>query len=229
MRIQRSLALLMMAVVWLLAGGVASAADMEIADVTFPGEKVIAGKPLTLNGVALKTKFFIKVFAGGFYLENPTGDAEEAITSEQVKHFHLHYLTSKATAEKLQEGFKEAITAANPPDLVEKYRKEIDLYASWLDEDMAPGATSLTTYDPGKGLTLVFKGKEKGTIADPTFAQMYFRYNVAQGISRPIEALRPFGRSASTLRWAPQDAHAFTVPGDPGPGGLSGIPDGSGR
>ena len=34
------------------------------------------------------------------------------------------------------EGFKEAIEAANPPELVEKFRKEIDLYASWLDQDM---------------------------------------------------------------------------------------------
>jgi hypothetical protein len=175
-----SLAIMVALFTLFLSGGAATADDMEIADVNFPGEKAIAGKTLKLNGVALKTKFFIKVFAGGFYLENPTQNAEEAITSEQVKHFHLHYLTSKATAEKLQEGFKEAITAANPPELVEKYRQEIDLYASWLDADMAPGATSLTTYVPGQGLTLVYKGQEKGTIADKTFAQMYFRYTLGE-------------------------------------------------
>jgi hypothetical protein len=154
------------------------AADREIAGVGFPEEKMIDGKTLKLNGVALRTKFFIKVYAGGFYLENPTSDAEEAINSEQVKHFHLHYLTSKATAEKLQHGFKEAITKANPPELVEKYRDEIERYASWLDQDMAPGTTSIATYVPGKGLTLVFKGREQGTIASPDFARMYFRYNL---------------------------------------------------
>lgn len=179
MRTTTSLFLTFLAGIFVLTA-VTAAADMEIAGVDFPGEKEIAGKTLRLNGVALKTKFFIKVFAGGFYLENPTQDAEEAITSEQVKHFHLHYLTSKATAEKLQEGFREAIAGANPPELVERYRREIDRYASWLDEDMAPGATSLTTYVPGKGLTLVYKGKEKGTIADETFAQMYFRYTLGE-------------------------------------------------
>ena len=177
---RKFIATIVMAGVLFLGGGLASAGDMEIGDVTFPGEKVVDGKTLQLNGVALKTKFFIKVFAGGFYLENPTKDATEAIESEQVKQFHLHYLTSKATAQKLQEGFKEAIEEANPPDLVAKYRQEIDLYASWLDQDMAPGATSVTTYVPGKGLTLVFKGQEKGTIADKTFAQMYFRYNLGE-------------------------------------------------
>jgi hypothetical protein len=180
MMTKKSVAIIVMAGLLFLGGGWAWAGDMEIADITFPGQKVVDGKTLQLNGVALKTKFFIKVFAGGFYLENPTKDAAEAIESEQVKQFYLHYLTSKATAQKLQDGFKEAIEEANPPELVEKYRKEIDLYASWLDQDMAPGATSVTTYVPGKGLTLVFKGQEKGTIADQTFAQMYFRYNLGE-------------------------------------------------
>jgi len=180
MKMQRILTIVLMTSLLVAAGSAVWAGDMEIADVTFPGEKVVDGKTLTLNGVALKTKFFIKVFAGGFYLETPTHDAAEAIESEQVKQFVLHYLTSRATAEKLQDGFKEAIAEANPPELVEKYRKEIDLYASWLDQDMAPGATSITTYVPGKGLTLVFKGQEKGTIADKTFAQMYFRYNLGE-------------------------------------------------
>ena len=176
-----------LAVGWMLITlSIGWAADREIADVNFPGEKNIAGKNLKLNGVALRTKFFIKVFAGGFYLENPTSDAEEAITSEQVKHFHLHYLTSKATAEKLQDGFKEAIIKANPPEMVEKHMGAIEQYASWLDQDMAPGATSVTTYIPGKGLTLVFKGQEKGTIADPEFAQMYFRYNLGEKADKKL-------------------------------------------
>jgi hypothetical protein len=160
----------------------AAAADKEIVGVTFPGEKVIDGTTLKLNGVACrKALLVVKVFAGGFYLEDPTQNAQEAITSEQVKHFHLHYLTDKATAKKLQDGFIEAMEKANPPELVKKYRAEIDRYASWLDQDMAPGATSLTTYVPGKGLTLTFKGVQKGTIAGKEFAQMYFRYNLGPG------------------------------------------------
>ena len=106
MTIQKYVTLLVVIGLLVLGGGMAWAGDMEIAGVTFPGEKVVDGKTLQLNGVALKEKFFIDVFAGGFYLENPTMDAAEAIESEQVKHFYLHYLTSKATAKKLQGGFQ---------------------------------------------------------------------------------------------------------------------------
>ncbi len=171
----------------LLAAGIAAAEDMEIAGVTFPGEKVVAGKTLKLNGVAVrKALIFIKVFAGGFYLENPTTDAAEAIESEQVKHFHLQYLTDKATAKKLQDGFIEAMEKANPPELVEKHRGEIERYASWLDSDMAPGAVSEATYVPGVGVTLTYKGVVKGTIPGAEFAQMYFRYNLGENADKAL-------------------------------------------
>jgi hypothetical protein len=161
--------------------GLSAAADRKIAGVTFPGTKVVAGKTLKLNGVALKKKFgFIKVFAGGFYLENPSSDPATITNSEQVKQFVLHYLTSKATAEKLQHGFIEAIEAANPPALVKAQQANIQKYASWLDADMAPGKISVTTYVPGEGLTCVYQGVEKGTITDRDFIKMYFTYNFGE-------------------------------------------------
>lgn len=187
MTFKRMIAVAIAAVFLLFLAGVGQAEDMEAAGVAFPGEKTMDGKTLKLNGVAVRKAFgFIKVYAGGFYLENPTSNPMEAIESEQVKHFHLHYLTSKATAKKLQDGFIEKMEAANPPELVEAHRKKIELYASWLDQDMEPGATSLTTYVPGKGLTLIFKGEEKGTISDKEFAQMYFRYNFGERADKKL-------------------------------------------
>lgn len=179
--IKRSL-FLVGAVLVLLCFDSMAAEEREIVGVIFPGEKVIDGKTLKLNGLACrKALLVVKVYAGGFYLEHPTQDPQEAIESEQIKHFHLHYLTERATAKKLQEGFIEAMEKANPPELVDKYRAEIERYAGWLDQDMAPGATSLTTYIPGEGLTLTFKGELKGTIAGKEFARMYFRYNLGPG------------------------------------------------
>ena len=169
----------LLAVVCFSVTGVVFAADTEIAGVTFSNEKSVAGKTLQLNGVAVrKAMMVVKVFAGGFYLEKPTSNAQEAIESEQIKHFHLHYLTSKATAKKISEGFIKAMEKANPPELVQKHRKLIDQFASWLDTDMKPGSTTESTYIPGEGLTFWVNGEKKGTIQDKEFAQMYYRYNL---------------------------------------------------
>lgn len=167
--------------------GVGYAGDMEILGVKFPGEKVVADKTLKLNGVACKKVVWVKVYAGGFYLENPTKDAIEAIESEQVKCFHLHYLTKKATAKKLQEGVIELFEKNNSPELVKAHRTDIDKFASWFDKDMAPGLTSTTTYVPGVGLTLEYQGKIKGTIPGSEFAQMYFRYTFGEKADNKIK------------------------------------------
>ena len=64
----------------------------------------------------------------------------------------------------------------NPPELLKKYRADIDRHAAWFDKDMAPGKTSVTTYVPGKGLIVEYQGEVKGTIPGKEYARMYYRY-----------------------------------------------------
>ena len=170
-----------------VATGMGFAEDVEILGVKFPMEKTIEGKTLKLNGVSyLKKLGFVKVYAVGLYLENPTQDPKQVIESEQVKYMLTHYLTSKATAKKISEGFVELMEAGNPKELVDANRADIDKYASWLDADMKPGLTSESVYVPGKGLTLTYQGQVKGTISGETFAQMYYRYNVGEKADKKI-------------------------------------------
>ncbi|MEE4261593.1 MAG: chalcone isomerase family protein, partial [Desulfobacteraceae bacterium] len=75
---------------------------------------------------------------------------------------------------------------ANPPELVEAQADNMALFASWLDEDMFDGAISETTYIPGQGLTLRINGKERGTISDEQFIEMYYRYQVGEGANKSL-------------------------------------------
>jgi hypothetical protein len=158
-----------------------AAGEVEVLGVKFPTEKVVAGKTLKLNGVAYrKAMGFIKVYVVGLYLENPTGNADDVINSEQVKQLYFHYLTDQATAKKLQEGYLDLMKECNPPEMLERNKADVALYASWLDKDMQPNLTSVSTYVPGQGLTLEYQGQVKGTIANPEFVQMYYRYNFGE-------------------------------------------------
>jgi hypothetical protein len=180
---------ILLAVVGLLLGGrTAMASDaVEVLGARFPKVKVVEGKTLTLNGVAVRKALgFIKVYAVGFYLEKPTGDAAEAIASEQIKQLSFHYLTHRATAKKLREGFLEGFKEANPAEKVARNIADAQRYASWYDKDMAPGLTAETTYVPGKGLTLVYQGETRGTIANPEFVNMYYVYNFGEKANAKI-------------------------------------------
>ena len=173
----------------ILAGGMSPvvAGDMEILGVTFPGEKVVAGKTLKLNGVAYRKALgIIKVFVTGLYLEKPTRSADEVINSEQVKHLVTQYLTSKATAEKIREGVREAMANCNPPEMVSAHQEDVDRYVAWMDKDMAPGLTAESTYVPGKGLTYTYQGVTKGTIAGSEFMKLYYNMSFSEKAPKKV-------------------------------------------
>ena len=181
--------LILATMIFLIAGvwSLGFAGDMEILGVTFPGEKVVEGKTLKLNGVAYRKALgVVKVYAQGLYLENPTKDADEVINSEQVKYLLTHYLTSKATVEKLQEAVMEAMEKCNPPELVAANQADVDRYVSWMDKDMAPGLTAESTYVPGKGLMYTYQGVKKGTIAGSEFMKMYYRMSVGEKAPKKV-------------------------------------------
>jgi len=181
------LAMAIMAMMLAATPALAETATVEILGVQFPKEKVIEGKTLRLNGVSYLKKFgFVKVYAVGLYLEQPSHDPETVIASRQVKYMLTHYLTDKATAAKLRAGFIELMEENNPKAMVDANRRDIEQYASWLDKDMAPGLTSESVYVPGKGLTLIYQGQIKGTIAGDAFADMYYRYNVGEKADKTI-------------------------------------------
>jgi hypothetical protein len=178
---KRILVLVTMLVFVVGAGSVSFAGDMEILGVTFPGEKVVEGKTLKLNGVAYRKALgFVKVYVVGLYIEHPTNDAQEVINSEQVKHLLTHYLTKRATAKKLHDGYIEAVEKTNPPEIVTAQRANIEKFASWMSKDMAPGLTTYSTYVPGKGLTYTFQGELKGTIPGSEFMKMSYRVSVGE-------------------------------------------------
>lgn len=157
------------------------AGDMEILGVTFPGEKVVEGKTLKLNGVAYRKALgIVKVFVQGLYLENPTQDADEVINSEQVKYLLTHYLTNKATSKKIKESVFEAMGKCNSPEMVSAHQAQVDLYVSWMDKDMAPGLTTESTYVPGKGLMYTYQGELKGTIPGSEFMKMYYNMSFSE-------------------------------------------------
>ncbi len=177
-----------MAVVFVfVATGMGYAGEVEILGVKFPTEKTVEGKTLKLNGVSyLKKLGFVKVYAVGLYLEHPTKDPKEVIESEQVKQMVTHYLTDRATAKKISEGFIELMEEGNPKELVDANRADIEKYASWMDKDMAPGLTAISTYVPGTGVIYEYQGEIRGTIPGNTFAQMYYRYNVGEKADKQI-------------------------------------------
>ena len=66
----------------------AAAVDLRaatLAGVTLPDSTQVAGKTLVLNGVGLRTKFVVKVYVAGLYLEQKSSDPNAILKSDSPK------------------------------------------------------------------------------------------------------------------------------------------------
>jgi hypothetical protein len=143
----------------------------EVAGVTLPDTTTVEGKTLRLNGAGLRKKVVFKVYVGGLYLENPSKDAAEVISSDQIKRMQLSVLRSLTTGqvtEAIEEGF-EKNSKASMSALEARLTK-----LGTMIPNVEKGDQILLTYVPGRGTVVSAKGVEKGVIEGKDFADALF-------------------------------------------------------
>jgi len=166
----------------LLAAAGAGAATVK--GVSFPDAVTIAGRECRLNGVGLRTKFFVKVYLGALYLATPTGDAAAAVDAEEPKRIVMHFVHSRVGAEKIREAWEEgfrANAAAEMPGLAERLAR----FSAWFEADLLEGDEVVLTYEPGRGTGVRIRGEERGTIEGEDF--MHALWSVFLG-AKPADA-----------------------------------------
>lgn len=159
------------AVVLVLALTCATALAGTLAGITMPETVSVDGKNLVLNGMGLRTKFFVKVYVGALYVEKKGTDGAAIAAADEPKRMVLHFL---------HEVEKEKLTKSWDEGFAKNAKKKADgsVYVTGklnsMMEDMAPGDELVVTYVPGKGTEIQVKGKVKGTIEDKGWAEALF-------------------------------------------------------
>jgi hypothetical protein len=163
----RTRAVVVLVALWLLP---LAAQAKEVGGVNFPPTIQAGGKTLQLNGAGVRTRFFIKVYAIGLYVEQPSRDAT-AILGDQVRRAELRMLRS-VSASEMAEAIGEAFTA-NAGSAGPQLQARLDRFKA-----MFPNATSgeviTLTYIPGTGTVVAAGGKDLGTIEGKDFADVLF-------------------------------------------------------
>lgn len=140
-----------------------------LAGVTLPDTVAVGNQTLALNGMGLRTKFFIKVYVGGLYLEKKSSDATAIVSSDSAKRVVLQFVYGEVTRDQMVESFTDGFKA-NAPNAP---KAQVDQFLGAL-ETMKKGDQLVVTYVPGTGTTLAIRGKDRLTIAGLPFAQAVF-------------------------------------------------------
>lgn len=129
------------------------------------------GRELHLMGMGLRKKLFFKVYIASFYLEHPTGDAAQAVSSDQVKRVEMHMLRDLERGkivEAVQAGF-EKNAAAQMPQL----QSRLDMFLKAIP-DLKSGETIVVMYVPGLGTSVKAGPGQQITIPGKDFADALF-------------------------------------------------------
>ena len=165
-KILRSTALMLFVLVFALELNAAS-----LVGVSMPDAAQVGGKNLVLNGLGLRTKFMVKVYVAGLYVEQKTTDPAAIIEPNVSKRIVMQFLHS-ASNSQMADAFNDSFSD-NSPDGVKTMKADIDRLLGAL-ESVKVGDQMVFTYVPGVGTTFAINGREKVSIAGPAFGSMLF-------------------------------------------------------
>ncbi|HEY1773575.1 MAG TPA: chalcone isomerase family protein [Gammaproteobacteria bacterium] len=172
--------------VLLLSFGLSSAAAAAtLAGVDVPDTASVAGTPLVLNGAGLRTRFFIKIYVGGLYLPQKSGDAAAiaAGTGPDRVLMHMIYAVSKGQfADAWHDDFK-----ANNPDSYTALHDQIEQFISWFSDSKKDDVITMD-YVPGTGTQVSWDGQLRGTIPGEAFHKALL--NIYMGPNPPTSDLK---------------------------------------
>jgi len=143
----------------------------ELAGVKMDDTIRIGENTVTLSGMGIRTKTFlkVKVYVAGLYMEKPSKNARDIIGSDQARAMVMIFLYKKVKGEDLMEAWREGFEANTPsagPDL----KKRMDQFVSLFSVSAMKDDRYIFAYEPGKGTTVTLKGENKATIPGADFA-----------------------------------------------------------
>ena len=133
----------------------------KLADITLDDKVVVNGQTLSLNGIGLRKKFFIKVYVGGLYLTAKSSNPATILAADSPRRMVMSFLYS-VSKDQMCDAWEEGLEANTPHPSVE-VKAGFKTLCSWM-EPIPKGNRLVLTYVPGTGTTVEINGKAKGTL-----------------------------------------------------------------
>lgn len=137
-------------------------------DVTMSETVDVGGQTLTLNGMALRKKFIVKVYVAGLYVASPTKSAAEILAADAPRQMVMHFISGHGTKDKICGAWNDGLKD-NTPGASDELKQQFVQLCDMM-QDIKKGERLTITYVPETGTTIDIAGVEKGSIAGKEFA-----------------------------------------------------------
>ncbi|MBI4703386.1 MAG: chalcone isomerase family protein [Deltaproteobacteria bacterium] len=163
------------------------AAAAERAGVSFPDTEKVGSRVLVVNGLGVREVTFlgIDVYVAALYLPAKTTEPSRILDADAEKKIVMHFVRD-VPREKIVEAFSQGFANNAGRDLP-KLKTRIDKLIGWFTP-ATKSQRAAFSYEPGKGLSVVLAGSQKGVIEGADFARAFFA--IWFGPHPPSEALK---------------------------------------
>lgn len=136
---------------------------MDIGGVKFDDTATLAGKPLLLNGAAMRQILFIKFFAVGLYVEKKSTNPAEILAATGPKRVSIQ-LQRETNSDELGQAFVTALNKNNTKEEKAKIVAQTTAFGEIFAGlgTMKKGDFMTLDWIPGKGTVTSYNGKTLG-------------------------------------------------------------------
>jgi hypothetical protein len=149
---------------WFALAAMQGASAAEVAGVKFSDNIKVAGKDLQLNGLGVRTKFIIKVYAAGLYLQDKRATTlDEVMKAEGPRRMQLVMMrdvSSESFGESFMTGLNNNLDTKEKSKIVTQISKFGEMFA--MLDSLKKGDTLDIDWIPGTGTVVLVNGKRNG-------------------------------------------------------------------
>lgn len=148
-------------------------AQTKAAGVLIPNTLSFEGEKLVLNGVGIREKYFMDMYAGALYLKVKSSNANAITAANESMAIKLHMVSGLITSDKMIEAINEGFENSTGGNL-SSLKQDIEKFKGFFKNEIKKEDVFDIVYLPTRG-TIVYKNnKELGTLKGLPFKQALF-------------------------------------------------------
>ena len=129
-----------------------ASATVDVAGVKYEEKLTVGGKELLLNGAGVRTKFIVKVYAAGLYLqskEHTTEGVMKAAGPRRIRLVMMRDITSEDFGTAFMSGLNNNVSKEDKSKIIAQISKYGEMFAQI--DSLKKGDTLDTDWTPGVG------------------------------------------------------------------------------
>ena len=146
---------------------------LEVGGIHAPDSLETGPTRLILNGAGVRTKFFLKLYVGGLYLEQKGSDPKQLIEADEPMAIRLHITSSLITSAKMEKVTREGFVKATGGKIA-PIEAQIETFISVFREKISENDVYDLIYVPGRGIEVHKNGKFHSLTVGLPFKQALF-------------------------------------------------------